>query len=302
MFQNHRLSILAVSSLLAAVGCAADAGGETVDPSFDTVDQTAQALSGTVTGLRGIYTSCKGQTNGATWNTASGSSTPIAVVRNDESCILTLKQIDTAVGEDTVSYTGSIAIGTSFTTPAAFALSTDQASAVVFFVNAKRTDYNSGFAITLKYSGDAKNETKGKQAQHASVTATPSQSGVNPPDYTMSTDGVDLRADADNKVYDIANAGSISLTSVAQNGEEYAILASGALSDSPTFAAINTAWAGATPTTFANAGVNPSLAASLFLADLDVLPQTRWLVIKHTDSTTNVVSYETFKVTFSAPL
>jgi hypothetical protein len=190
-------------------------------------------------------------------------------------------------------------------TPAAFALSDDENQIMVFKASAKRSAYDSSFAIDMKYSDGSKNKGEhGKSAAHATVVAASSKTSVDSPDYTLAFDSFDLHADAADKVYDISNAGTADLTSVSQDGEKYAILAAGAFSSlTPTFAEVNTAWAGVTtPSTLANGGADPSIAASEFLTDGQTLPQTRWLVVRHLDADTNVLSYETFQITFSAPL
>lgn len=274
---------------LSLAGCA-EAEEDATNAQITLIDQRTDAiLSSQIESINGTYTSCTSRTG--SWSLAvTGSPTldndPLSVIKGDTSCTLAISGIKTT-GDGLLAASSPIALGTSYGTARSLG------SPIKFFANAMLNSvaFTSNFTLTLLFSDDPRTATGSNTASYAVVSATASATGVTAPNYTLDMSGVSVTTDLSKVTSSVT--GNVALTAGSATGDAYVIL-TGSVAD--TYAAINTAYTGASSTTMAT-----SIAASSFLATSVNISSgaVRTLIIAKT--TSGVTSYQKFTITFNPP-
>jgi hypothetical protein len=303
------------SLVLSAAACTVSADDDRVKPSAELIDRTKSAI--TASGLwyvNGTYGSgCKGHSGGEGWSLAIGANpakeNALWVAKNNDACVLTVASTErTDGGGATTTYTAASGIAlTNAWKGASTAFSSG--GSLQFYANAKldTSDYSTNFALSFLVS-DSSSSEENLQSRYASFAVSSDPQTVAPPNYSVSFGNFALGVDAAKKVTDIS--GTIDLvrpSSGAVQGSAYVISQDPELDE--TFASLDAEFSDTEDAdqTVLHRGTitadsNPALDSADFGMPVDfdlTAPAVRWVIVKR--SVSSVVSYQAFKITFTAP-
>jgi hypothetical protein len=223
----------------------------------------------------------------------------LSVVKNNTACVLTLTSLVT--NEDTkTTYTASPAIVLS-ASYAGSASSFASGASIAFYGNAmiSPADFSSSFTMTILYSDDPSLATGALTGGYATVTASSSTQSIAAPDYTLDLTTGALTASVDNAFIVQSVSGTAILDAGSVTGNSYYVN-QGTLPASPTFAQLDTAYQGASPTAISGGG-NVTIAASTFGLSSVNLSSTVYRTVVIQRLVSGVASYQTFRIGFSHP-
>lgn len=320
-------SLLVWGALLAGGSLSACSGGQNVVTADGVATRAGKLSSGPVNGsvlkiIKGTYGSgCIDPTNGSprpfneVWDLAANGepetslTNKLAVVLNNNLCHITITDLIFDTGVTRVTYTSASLLGLAVelnyqTTAVAFQDGVGADPDI--FVNANKdiVAFESDFQLTINYSSDPNEVGATKEATYATVTATTVEVGtIAAPDYTppLGLPGLILQVDASKTI--IGVSGSVTFTLGTHPGESYAVRTS-FLGDENNINDVITTY---------NAGGTSSIAGppytsflinatdlNLVGADLST-PQFRYVIVKHTDSVSNISTYEVIEFQFVEP-
>jgi hypothetical protein len=297
-----RLTALAcLSALSAACGIGADDDHQ-VKPSVEVIDHTKSALSnaGGLATIKGTYGAlCHRHTGGDPWSVsfdANGAVTggTLSVTMNDADCVLSVTGfMSGAQDPESFDAASPIPMSTEYGAAKGFEDADDQ---LRFYGNAKlsATDFAADFKITLIVSDTPDSSATTQSSTYTQMHASEvSASGVQAPNDTLDLSSIAITVDADDKV--LTRTGAVVLADADRAATSYAIVS--ALAESPTFAQVDAAYAGANAIEISDEASH-SVPIESFLSVSDDLTDglPKWLILRRDES--GVAAYQVVKITF----
>lgn len=266
----------------------------------ENVGATAAALSKNVTdtplsSLSGFYTTCLGHADGDRWSARIAGSTPmpsapVTIRKHDVACVLSLDLVtsnDATYTEFDLSaqYPLSGAYGAQMS----FVKAPTNQVAIVANAKLSATGYDSDFVIEFIYSDDSTITDVTVGSHFSVISASATADRVPAPLYALDATTIDVNEDATNHIDTIA--GSAVLTATGQIGEDWSIFLGGYPIN--TWGDINDVYAAGNQGT----PIPGSIPADVLLPPGSTLPYTTVLILRHTDMTAGVWSFQTFTIT-----
>lgn len=269
---------------------------------------------GTLTTVTGTYTNC-GSTNAA-WTVQLNmnndnytiASNDISVPQNENSCILNITGLTISGSGTYTNATGIPLNGNYLSTPVAFASTVPEATPATIYANANISESNatgesSQILISFQY---ADSPTASIFTGLAEISSGAAIQNVQAPDYTVqsATNIQVVRAQANSGQTGavLEASGNLTLQSTVQAGESYVII-NGLVggTDNESLASAFQAVPSTSVYAINNAPGTSSFsipASSFALVGLTASPIIRSIVIQHTDSGSNIRTYEVITIPF----
>lgn len=301
-----QLTALACMSALSAA-CGINADDDTVKPSVEVIDHTKSALSnaGGIASVKGTYGPlCHRHNGGDPWSVtfdANGEVTDstLSVTMNDADCILSVTALVSGSSNPELFVASSpIPMSDAYGEAAGFknAGQPDPEKALGFYGNAKlsATNFASNFKISLLISDAPSSSQETQSSTYTQTTATEVRAdGVQAPNDTLDLSSIAVTIDADDKV--LTRGGWVVIGDGDRPATSYTILSS--LSESPTFAEVDGAYANADHFEISDEGSHV-VPVGNFLSVGDDLTGgfAKWLLLRRAES--GVAAYQVIKITF----
>ncbi len=305
-----RRSLALGLSLLAVTACttAATPAEDSQTARVELFDRVSSALTtSTVMALKGTYgTGCTARTG--TWTIGLNSyvlvtgETPLTVVTNDTTCVLTLTEVKAGPVATPVSYkpAAPLVLTAAYAT-AGIAFMTAGTGPVQFYANFRiQPDlaFAADMVVQMVYSDNVSETDLTTISNYVVVVSTATASTVPAPNASMVLTGLNIKVNAHNIV--TSASGNIVLTQGAVVAETY-VIDLDTVGSPPTFATLDAAYLLTTNTQVAMVGATQTIAAAdLKLMGLDLTAgKKRNVIVANTD--TGVRSYQVFQITFNHP-